>query len=212
MPVGPTASPDQIAIETDTVQQAGKNIYTSVQGPGVHYAMYDASYDPIPLLSSYENPVLSQIPNPVSTSPQLPPIVPPNISVPVALGSVIGADQLPWNARHAYIDPTGQYGNQIHNISDVGNISPWGDGSSANPLYNHIQYQNSNQLDAPTPMSTGGTSNIGNIGNIDPSSLGPTEYFGMQNTNNFGARSAQAGQFGQQVFSNLLNTPPAPAT
>ena len=34
MPVGPAGNPDQVAIQTDTVQQAGKNIYDDVQGPG----------------------------------------------------------------------------------------------------------------------------------------------------------------------------------
>jgi hypothetical protein len=165
--------------------------------PGVHYAMYDATYDPVPLLSNYENPELGQTYNPFDTSPRqnllqkVGQIVISPITYQSDLSQLSTVDALPWNQKlHTYIDPTGQYGNQIHNISDVGNTYL---GKGGPPfLYNHQQYQSSDQLNAPTPMSTASTnSNIGDIGNIDPNSLGPTEYFGMQNKDNWATQAQQ---------------------
>lgn len=171
-----------------------------IMGPpikGVNYTMYDAVDDPIPLLSYYENPqitklkgILTQLDsNPVAAIQKL-----------KAQGgdayklylSLIHADQLPWQQKvNTYIDPKHQY--HIIPITDVGNTSigtgdpglqfntigiptgpqiPWPSFNSGHQLNfnNHLQYFQSSQL------NNGSLSGV----NIDPNSLGPTEYFPLK--------------------------------
>lgn len=174
-----------------------------VMGPpanGVNYTMYDAVDDPIPLLSYYENPELLKLrsaltsldTNPVDTIQQL--WTHPGDAYNAYL-SLIRADQLPWQQKvNRYIDkpsidPNHQY--HIIPITDVGTtsigtgdpqitmtpvINPVGPvyDFSFNPghqlnFQNHQQYQASSQLNSRLTSL-----------NIDPSSLGPTEYFPLK--------------------------------
>jgi hypothetical protein len=48
----------------------------------------------------------------------------------------------------------------------------------AGNFQNHMNYQHSNQLNAPTTATT----------DIDPATFGPTEYFKMKNTDNIYAK------------------------
>ena len=142
----------------------------------VKYNMYDATYDPIPLLSSYEDHLLNQLDSPLN--PNYSPQAPLSglrfaAALGVNLGIISAAHMMPWDTKlHSYIDPGGQYGAQIHNINDVGN-TPLGSGGPL-VIQNHLEYQNSNQLNAAS-TDTG----------INTASLGPTEYFGMKNTENY---------------------------
>lgn len=143
---------------------------------GVHYAMYDATYDPIPLLSSYENPRVG-----VNRLRDL----------PAGIREIIHTDAVPWDQKlHSYIDPRGEYGGQIHNINDVGN-SVLGGNWSQPVMQNHLEYQNSDQLNA-TSTATG----------IDATTFGPSEHFSMQNTDNFVAR-LRSGQNSSQAQKQL---------
>lgn len=122
--------------------------------PGVNYTMYDATADPIPLLSSYENPLLGSGPH-----------YDPNQNLPGAIGMITGEEYTSWNNKlHNYIDPQGQYSGNIIGITDVGT-------NPSKLLDNHLHYYQSNQLNAPDTAI-----------DINPSSLGPTEYFPMQNS------------------------------
>ncbi len=99
-------------------------------GNNVKYNMYDATYDPVPLLSSYENPTVSSIG--IENGGV--------IDVKAALDTLSAADKMSWDERlHTYIDPGDQYSVHIHEISDVGKqgsfdipdlISPLGPASS----------------------------------------------------------------------------------
>ncbi len=69
-------------------------------GNNVQYNMYDATYDPVPLLSQYENPT-------VNASLLLKGGV---IDAGMAVSTLNAADQMGWDERlHTYIDPSGQY-------------------------------------------------------------------------------------------------------
>ena len=169
----------------------------------VHYAMYDASYDPVPLLSSYENPKLGagNLKQIVSnlTQGQLPSsdeLLQPATSN--AYNSLVSADQLPWDKKlSTYIDPGNKYQGQIFNINDVGTASQgtglprWESAPMQLPfpslqndpqattlnightlnLDNHMNYFTSNQLNAASTSSA--------LPNINPQTLGPSEYFGL---------------------------------
>lgn len=151
-------------------------------GRKVQYNMYDATYDPVPLLSSYENSYVSKLTS--STGPFAP------AKFVLGASSILTAQFESWDAKlHGYIDPHNQYGSQIHNINDVGN-NVYGN----NPIPfigNHLQYQDSNQLNV---MSTATT-------NIDVSKLGPTEYFDMKNTENLYSKTVSPVQ---NAFSDAL--------
>ncbi len=149
----------------------------------VQYNMYDATYDPVPLLSSYENPALNQIDLPLNI-PQLehdmqePGFLKKQaVSVGIASKLITDTYMQPWNIKlNSYIDPKSQYVGRIHNINDVGNYI-LGDhlGHGGIPVFqNHMEYQDSNQLNAYT-TATG----------VDAASFGPSEYFSMKDTNNF---------------------------
>ncbi len=180
-----------------------------VMGPpmrGVNYTMYDATNDPIILLSHAENKDITDLKSilvlfnsdPVTAAQQL---QAQGGKVYQLYLSLIRADQLPWDQKvNQYIDPTTLDPNHQYHIipiTDVGGTSiETGDPHfyNANPLAkipeigrpiaglipipgfdpghqlnfnNHLQYYKSSQLDNSLP---GGT-------NINPSSLGPTEYF-----------------------------------
>lgn len=104
-----------------------------------------------------------------------------DVAPDVALGSILTADALPWDIKlHHYIDPSGQYDGKIHNINDVGNtfMGDWQEQKGPPIFQNHMEYQLSNQLNAPGTAITG----------IDPTTFGPTEYFKMKNTDNIYAK------------------------
>jgi hypothetical protein len=133
----------------------------------VQYNMYDATYDPIPLLTSYE--ALSSLKQ--LSAPTLSPTRNPAFSN-------LNPDMSSWWDRrlHSSIDPNGEYDDVIHNINDVGNTFPgdWKEHGSFPMLQNHMEYQYSDQLNAPGTATTG----------INPATIGPTEYFKMKNTDN----------------------------
>lgn len=128
-----------------------------VMGPpkdGVNYTMYDATADPVPLLSYYENPLLGSGPK-----------YDKNQNLPGAVGLITGEEGVSWDKKlHEYIDPRGQYGDNIIGITDVGT-------DPSKLLDNHLHYYQSNQLNGSNTAL-----------DIDPSSLGPTEYFPMQSS------------------------------
>jgi hypothetical protein len=140
---------------------------------GVDYTMYDTTDDPVPLLSYYENPHLLKLQgtlaklnnSPIDAIKQLLSQVG---DVGAAYLSLIHADQLPWQQKiDTYIDPRHQY--HIISITDVGTTSlGTGDFHRLN-FNNHLQYYRSDQLNSPTKDL-----------DIDPSSLGPTEYFRLK--------------------------------
>jgi hypothetical protein len=162
----------------------------------VQYNMYDATYDPVPLLSQYENPTVG------ASQLQSGGV----FDAGTAVATLNAADQMGWNERvHTYIDPRGQYAGDIHEITDAAKqgsldipdiISPLGPVASppihipiAGNLQNHMNYQHSNQLNAPATATT----------DINPATFGPTEYFGMKNTDNFYAKL-------QRNYTSLKNT------
>lgn len=122
--------------------------------PGVNYTMYDSTADPVPLLSYYENPLLGSGPN-----------YDPNQNLAGAAGLIVGAEASSWdNKLHHYIDPKGEYQGDIIPITDQGT-------DPGKLMDNHMHYYQSNQLnDYSTTVD------------INPASLGPTEYFPMQNS------------------------------
>jgi hypothetical protein len=168
---------------------------------GVNYTMYDAVGDPVPLLSSYENPLFDKLKGTLAklgTDPK------GAVGQLVAQGgleykaycSLIDADQLSWQDKvNQYIDPNHQH-QHIYALTDVGNTSigqghprllalpdlgaPWtwwnttyfDPGHQIN-IDNHMHYYQSAQLNVG--QSSQLTSNL----KIDPSSLGPTEYFSI---------------------------------
>lgn len=166
--------------------------------PGVNYTMYDAIDDPIPLLSDKINPEIDKFrailmkldSNPIVALQKLKDQGGDAYKLYLKL---IREDQLPWPQKLQLLDPSNidphhQY--HIIPLTDVGNTSlGTGDpgagvgivpGPNGFPLpipqlhtghqfnfNNHLQYYQSTQLNN-SPLD--GT-------NIDPASLGPTEYF-----------------------------------
>jgi pimeloyl-ACP methyl ester carboxylesterase/uncharacterized protein YukE len=138
--------------------------------PGIHYTLYFDHYDPIPVLSRYENSSL-----------------PPNNAVAAGvvatlpftwpyLGSEVyqilhNADGLSFSDKIAYMDPHHLYqtnGNSIVPVKDVGNNLMDGP-----PIMSpHLQYFNSTQLE---------TTKVPSFQQLG--TLSQTEYFGMPTNN-----------------------------
>jgi hypothetical protein len=142
---------------------------------GVQYAMYDATYDPVPLLSNYENPLINSNLTPESILNGLTGIPSGDknsIELLALYTSINDADQESWQQKlNTYINPhPHQYKGEIFNINDVGNVSNGAGVFHTINMNNHTQYTISDQLNARDTTLA--------LPNIDPQSLGPTEYFG----------------------------------
>jgi hypothetical protein len=174
-------------VTNDGLHVANVITYASpVMGPpmtGVNYTMYDGGYDPVPLLSYYENPQLTPLrgtlvgleTNPVWTILQLKFQRGKMDDIYGAYHSLIAGDQMSWQDKvNHYIDRQHLYQYQdFKSITDVGNTSndPFFWGHQLN-MDNHLHYYQSAQLNNNQLSS--------NLKNIDPSSLGPTEYFSIK--------------------------------
>ena len=135
--------------------------------PGVKYTMYVDRYDPVPLLSRYENPNM-----------------PDNLAwglgllgtfglpyIPYLLTPIVNEELGSWQNKLATMDPHNLYnknGNSIQLVPDVGKDLP----PLTNPLFPHQQYIVSAWLKKQTPDALKEFTTLSN-----------TEYFGMPDNN-----------------------------
>ncbi|GCE11286.1 hypothetical protein [Tengunoibacter tsumagoiensis] len=170
----------------------------------VNYQMYDANHDPIPLLSSYENPQLSDkhlvdivnqlVKNPLGVNVW--DILNNSDRIETAYQSLQKADTLPWDKKlSSYIDTKHEYQDNlhaIHDLTDIGNIDDgnketfhvdyvWEmtqNGFQQVPVFipgHSLNFENHTKYTISNQLNMSSTDTTG----IDPQTFGPTEYFGL---------------------------------